>query len=237
MVNESSAEARAMVVRSARRKFWVTYEICSCSIWRRRHIRVIITILTCWGLSLTQMLRKRLSNILKTRPPLSSHNIRINGFGKSKGWLSDWYIIDYLQDEGWYRFKRCGSGMGAVQTVEAAEYLIGVLKDYSKHAPQVHRAALLALANCVKWLPEVEQRKAMFAILPYLEHPTSNVRRTAVSALGKLPAMAFIDRLSARILFCEQDQLWLNGNMSIRKWNHRTMWMHCERELNDWKQS
>ena len=59
----------------------------------------------------------------------------------------------------------------------------------------------------------------MFAILPYLEHPTSNVRRTAVSALGKLPAMAFVDRLeSARILFCEQDQPVIErAIMSIRK--------------------
>ena len=77
-------------------------------------------------------------------------------------------ILEYLQDEGWYRFVQRGAvqALGAVQTVEAAEYLIGVLKDYSKHAPQVHRAALLALANWGKWLPEVGQRKAMVAMLP-----------------------------------------------------------------------
>ena len=106
-----------------------------------------------------------------------------------------------------------------IQTVEAAEYLIGVLKDYSKHAPQVHRAALLACWQLCQVVARGEQRKAMFAILPYLEHPTTNVRRTAVSALGKLPALAFIDRLeSARILFCEQDQPVIErAIMSIRK--------------------
>ena len=65
---------------------------------------------------------------------------------------------------------------------------------------------MLALSNCVKWLPEVVQQKAMYAILPYLEHTTTNVRRTAVQALGKLPAADHISRLeSAKILFCKQD--------------------------------
>ena len=47
----------------------------------------------------------------------------------------------------------------------------------------------------------------------------TNVRRTTVQALGKLPAMAFVDRLeNAMILFCEQDQPVIErAIMSIRK--------------------